>query len=1294
MAERYRAARPPTRREVLGPGESRANVDGPSSKRAANPSKATKSSPSDVPQDGSSNARTNSGAAAPSPNNKRVAAIVNDSQHKSKRDSEISNASTASGSGRKSYVGRWQLGKTIGKGGCSTVRLVRHKDTGQIGAAKIISRKMAESVRAQSLANLAANPDRSLQDLVAAGKAMPPPPPGLLREIAIMKLLNHDNIVQLYDVWENHNELYLIMEYVEGGELFHYVEECRGLKEPEAVYIFRQIIAALLYCHRLHIHHRDLKPENILLDRDTVQVKIVDFGMAALQPEGKKLTTACGSPHYAAPEVIRSRPYDGAQADVWSCGVILYVMLTGMTPFNYDQDRNLHVMYQAIAAADYYMPPNIRAEARDLLRKIFVPDPKRRITMDEIWEHPLLHKYDEEWGYTGDLAKKEAWVGPSPILEDWTVSREEDIDKDILRNMRTLWHSVPQPVLVKKLLSHEPNQEKYFYAALVKHRDDNLENYLGGSDAVSYSASDYHHTSRDTADAPPMPKGKQQSQSQYSIMNDEHLRSSRSLAEPPQSESSYDPYRPSKYRMDNSGEPYTKVTVHRRGESNGARKAYMQHSLRHPNAKRVEMLKKGDHNASSSSLAKRAGHRKSMSRSSLQRSTASRQSMVSSVWPSSPPVVVPARSSHKRGVSFTHLRKSSTASALAANAAVDNAHYTPELQAKARFSQHGRYSPDPDAYQSPSIRAESAVRSRKDKSVTPAPKGRPRKSSTPGQRGDIRNASSELEKACEEAFFRSSISSSVYTANTEKPSGYDTPPSSVSNRGSGHSNTDEEYRPLPALPSDTPNTFIARTLEETRSKLAARSATEGTDNSAKFDEVLATLDKIMPGTAESSDRRITSAPDNKSADSRGFLPIISEEGRNEASYSRPDRYRSVTAPVHKETARAADPGTVRMVQGSSPAAGASSMVRKHSQDHETLDQTLSENTYLSVPSAHPGLLRKKSSDSVTALQQTISNGSASGADETMVKKKPSWFRRWKEPSQQQPPPEEPLQHAATPLNWEELDDRMAPKARPSALVRDKQPPHLNLNKTEVVGPKSSSSSEFPMRSAENKGFSKWFGGKLGRDKKDGSKFADGKRKETSVSMSSHHELTRLSSLVSPSAFPVSPSAVSPGLSQSNPGQSNFSTTPPSPLPPTTPTSAGEPATRSWFARFLRLRPETRTVCFSVPRARARTELFRVLREWQRHGIKDLVYFPQDNAITARVDKINTLNLKPVSFRIELFVVLQNGKKAGLSLARCSQTKGAASSFKKVVEVIEQVARDKGLLVEDKEKSKELCGILD
>ncbi|KAG9759729.1 Pkinase-domain-containing protein, partial [Aureobasidium melanogenum] len=1236
MADYHRRqTRPSTRREVLGPGESRANID-TSAQRSARSSKVSgMSSPISLPHNqslvanGTPDVRTSSPAAS-STHQTHLSSAAPESQRASKRYSEISNCTTASGSGRKSFVGRWQLGKTIGQGGCSTVRLVRHKDTGQIGAAKIISRKMAETVRAQSLANLAEMPDKSLQDLVAAGKAMPPPPPGLLREIAIMKLLDHRNIVRLYDVWENHNELYLIMEYVEGGELFHYIEERRGLAEEESVYIFRQIVAALLYCHRMHIHHRDLKPENILLDRENTQVKLVDFGMAALQPEGKKLTTACGSPHYAAPEVIKSRPYDGARADVWSCGVILYVMLTGMTPFNYDQDRNLGVMYRAIAEADYYMPPELSRDAQDLLRKIFVPDPRRRITMEQIWEHPLLHKFDEEWGYTGPLASKEAWVGPSPILEDWTVTREDEVDKEILRNMRTLWHSVPQSVLVKKLVSNEPNQEKLFYAALLKHREENLENYLGGADAISYSASDYQHNTNELKDQPPLPSQKQHSQSQYSIMNDEHLRTPQPADQDLPSDGTYDPYRSSRYQTTPNGTPYTKVTVHRRGESNGSRKAYMQHTLRHPNALRVEMLRKNGLSNSSSSLVKQE-YRKSMTRSVSKAST-SRNSVVSSVWPSSPPVMPRTVSSHKhkRKVSFTHHRKSSQA------VVSTSARFTPELQAKARFSQLMHGSPTPDA-NSPSCRADNAIRSRKEKSVTPAPRTRPRKNSTGTTRTDIRKASSELEQACEEAFNRCSFSSSVLTtASATEKTGYETPPSSVSKRDSGSSTKEHAApRPLPALPTDTPNTFITRTLEETRHKLAARSASEGNDGSAKIEQVLANLDRIMPG-----DKRAVSAPDHHLMDNRAPLPIISEEGRSEGSQGRSNtaqRYRSVTAPMPERT--------VRMVQPSSPATPNSpynwSSVEEPVSD--VSQHTVIDKSRLTVPTVDPRMVRKKSSDSDVPLSQISSQGSHEGA----VKKKSSWFRKWKEPSAAIV--DDSHIRPRSPMQWNETAGQ---PGKPSVLNRDNRPPHLDLTNAQISAPKSSSSSEFPMR-RESKGFSKWFGRKKDSDK-----------------------------LSSPSAAVVT-GPLSP-----------FSTGPLSPLPPTTPTSAGvDNATRSWFSRFLRLRPEVRTLAFNVPRTRARTELVRMLREWQRHGIKDLTYFPQDNAITASIDKVNSLGIKPVTFRIELFVVLKNGRKAGLSLARCSQMRGAASSFRKVVEVLEQVGRDRGLLVEDESQWNELCGIL-
>lgn len=250
------------------------------------------------------------------------------------------------------------------------------------------------------------------------------------------------------------------MEYVEGGELFDYIQRGDTLDERYVVYLFRQIVAALLYCHRIRIHHRDLKPENILIDRHTAEVKLVDFGMAALQPEGRYLSTPCGSPHYAAPELLSMKQYEGSMVDVWSCGVILYVMLTTIPPFNFpadpkgtlSDDEKMHSLFRKIRKADYIMPKTLSIEAQDLLRRIFQPNPKFRIDMEAIWNHPFLHKYDQQLKLEPRLA---CIIGPRPKLETWTLLRPQDVDREILRNMRTLWHSDHQDVLIEKLTNEE-----------------------------------------------------------------------------------------------------------------------------------------------------------------------------------------------------------------------------------------------------------------------------------------------------------------------------------------------------------------------------------------------------------------------------------------------------------------------------------------------------------------------------------------------------------------------------------------------------------------------------------------------------------------------------------------------------------------------------------------------------------------------------------------------------------------------------------------------------------------------
>ena len=871
------------------------------------------------------------------------------------------------------------------------------------------------------------------------------------------------------------------MEYVDGGELFHFVEERKGLPEDEAIYIFRQIVSALLYCHRLLICHRDLKPENILLNQADLTVKLIDFGMAALQPEGRLLSTPCGSPHYAAPEVVSSKPYDGTQADVWSCGVILYVMLTGTTPYNYSPDGDIRVLFRDIARAKYWMPPDLSIEAKNLIRRIFVPDPRRRITMDGIWDHPLLHKLDKRLGFEGQAGTKEAAIGPIPTLTDFKIKRIQDIDREILRNMRTLWHSEPEQGLIQKLLDNEINQEKLFYSALVKHREENLENYTGVED-MNYSNSDYHHNQPRPSNAPPVPSVPR-SQSQYSIMNDEHLRPSHSFVEPTPSVSSYDPYRASKDPIMNGRGEYVNVTVHRHGSS-GTQKASVHRSLRHPNALRIEMLKQGTRrvsNHSSSSLA-RSPH----SRSSMRRSSASRHSMTSSGWPSSPPVIPKMRPSevHKRGVSFGHIRRTSTTSALLSQGS-DQTPPTPSLPDTFRDRRAARPANPPPPSSSPVTHAEQLIRSRKEKApVLEAPRIKARKPNTPSQhiRNDIRKHSAELEKACEEAFFRSSVGSSMTAQTTfsEKNGPFDTPPSSVS---APASSTMEQLelrpvtvqRPLPELPKDTPNTYLTRTLEETREKLAAYQSS-GDDNTAKFEEVLKMLENIMPASHNPLEKRNLSAPESKTPDHLHFLPAISEEGDTRSSKNGPGSgHRSATAPVPK--GKRQEDKTIRVVPPSSSGTVAPLNVRKRSNDSESSGDV---GRRLSVKTSDSQFSRRRTRETIGGLT-AIDENTAMPASPTLVRKKRSgWFGLAKKETDDS----SALSGVTTPNTWENLDDRK--EGRPSRVL-SKPPPAKALPEEP---PLSAQSSEFPIRKKRfgggKSGFSKWLGKIGGNKDEDGS----------------------------------------------------------------------------------------------------------------------------------------------------------------------------------------------------------------
>ncbi|XP_078181265.1 CBL-interacting protein kinase 11-like [Carex rostrata] len=210
------------------------------------------------------------------------------------------------------------------------------------------------------------------------------------REISVMRLVRHPYVVHLFEVMASKSKIYFVMEYAKGGELFNKVAKGR-LKEEVARKYFHQLILAVDYCHSRGVFHRDLKPENLLLDENE-NLKVSDFGLSALVESKRQdglLHTTCGTPAYVAPEVIGRRGYDGAKADIWSCGVILFVLVAGYLPFH---DTNLMEMYRKISRADYRCPSWFSFELKKLLARILDPDPSTRITIPKIKESSWYQK--------------------------------------------------------------------------------------------------------------------------------------------------------------------------------------------------------------------------------------------------------------------------------------------------------------------------------------------------------------------------------------------------------------------------------------------------------------------------------------------------------------------------------------------------------------------------------------------------------------------------------------------------------------------------------------------------------------------------------------------------------------------------------------------------------------------------------------------------------------------------------------------------------------------------------------
>ncbi|XP_054849341.1 serine/threonine-protein kinase MARK2 isoform X1 [Eublepharis macularius] len=286
---------------------------------------------------------------------------------------------TATSADEQPHIGNYRLLKTIGKGNFAKVKLARHVLTGKEVAVKIIDKTQLNS--------------SSLQKL--------------FREVRIMKVLNHPNIVKLFEVIETEKTLYLVMEYASGGEVFDYLVAHGRMKEKEARAKFRQIVSAVQYCHQKFIVHRDLKAENLLLDAD-MNIKIADFGFSNEFTFGNKLDTFCGSPPYAAPELFQGKKYDGPEVDVWSLGVILYTLVSGSLPFD---GQNLKELRERVLRGKYRIPFYMSTDCENLLKKFLILNPSKRGTLEQIMKDRWMNV-----GHEDDELKP--YVEPLPDYKD------------------------------------------------------------------------------------------------------------------------------------------------------------------------------------------------------------------------------------------------------------------------------------------------------------------------------------------------------------------------------------------------------------------------------------------------------------------------------------------------------------------------------------------------------------------------------------------------------------------------------------------------------------------------------------------------------------------------------------------------------------------------------------------------------------------------------------------------------------------------------------------------------------
>ncbi|XP_061547878.1 serine/threonine-protein kinase SIK1 [Phycodurus eques] len=350
--------------------------------------------------------------------------------------------------GRPLQVGFYEIIRTLGKGNFAVVKLAKHKVTKTQVAIKIIDKTRLNPSNLEKI----------------------------YREVQIMKLLNHPHIIKLYQVMETKDMLYIVTEYAQNGEMFDHLTSNGRMSEAEARKKFWQILTAVDYCHRHHIVHRDLKTENLLLDAN-MNIKLADFGFGNFYNGGEPLSTWCGSPPYAAPEVFEGKEYEGPQLDIWSLGVVLYVLVCGSLPFD---GPSLPALKQRVTEGRFRIPFFMSQDCENLIRKMLVVDPAKRISVAQIKQH--------------------RWMLADPVAAHQTLSHSltdynsylGDYSEPVLGIMNTL--GIDRQRTIESLQSSSYNHFSAIYYLLLErvkeHRNQQLSRQCGSWNQRQRSISD------------------------------------------------------------------------------------------------------------------------------------------------------------------------------------------------------------------------------------------------------------------------------------------------------------------------------------------------------------------------------------------------------------------------------------------------------------------------------------------------------------------------------------------------------------------------------------------------------------------------------------------------------------------------------------------------------------------------------------------------------------------------------------------------------------------------------------